>query len=273
MKVHHYTTLETLALILESKKVRFNRLTNVDDVQESENFGRYDLSSFIYISCWTLSSEESIPLWKMYTSNMKGVRLTFDDDPFYYRTPEPNDFPELNVQIEDGIRTAMTLKQMMTSSCFVLPSCMVNSQFGKRVEYVDDVSGIYENSVELIREPNGRAEMNMPGPGEVAIHKSKVWSFQEEYRFTLFAFPPPSGGYKDENITEIANIAINSIYHGNKPEPDYIDLDICPQKLERMTITLGPLATYADEIILKALAARYCPNIKVRNSNLKGRIR
>lgn len=273
MEVHHYTTLETLALILESKKVRFNRLTNVDDVQESENFGRYDLSSFIYISCWTLSSEESIPLWKMYTSNMKGVRITFEDDPFDYREPDPDEFPELNAQIEDGISIAMTLKQMMTPSYFVLPSCMANSQFGKRVEYVDDVSGIYENSVELNIESNGRAQMNMPGPGDVAIHKSKVWSFQEEYRFTLFAFPPPLGGYKNENITEIANITINSIYHGNKPKPDYIDLDICPKKLEKMTITLGPLATYADEIILNALVARYCPSIKVSSSNLKGSIR
>ncbi|MFY8352240.1 DUF2971 domain-containing protein [Pseudoalteromonas sp. SSM20] len=273
MNLHHYTTLETLALILESKKIRFNRLTNVDDVQESENFGRYDLSPFIYISCWTLSPEESIPLWKMYTSNMKGVRITFDGDPFHYRKPEVSDLPELNIELDENLLSPLTFKQMMSPSYFILPSFLSKDQFGKKVEYVDDVTGIYENSVAIQVEPDGKAHMTMPGAGNVAIHKNKIWKFQEEFRYSLIAFPPPTGGYSNENIPEISNVAINSIYHGKKTEVDYIDLDMCPEKLENMTITLGPLATYADEIILKALVSKYCPNANIKNSNLQGKIR
>ncbi len=35
MKVYHYTSIETLALILKNKSIRFNRLDCVDDLEES----------------------------------------------------------------------------------------------------------------------------------------------------------------------------------------------------------------------------------------------
>lgn len=61
MKLHHYTTIETLALILDSSKIRFNRLTNVDDIQEAELYGKYSVAPFLYVSCWTTSEVENIP--------------------------------------------------------------------------------------------------------------------------------------------------------------------------------------------------------------------
>ena len=44
--LYHYTSLETLALILENRTICFNSLLNVDDIEESEtsdlkNFGKY----------------------------------------------------------------------------------------------------------------------------------------------------------------------------------------------------------------------------------------
>ena len=37
MQIHHYTSIETLALILKHKTIRFNRLDQVDDMEESMN--------------------------------------------------------------------------------------------------------------------------------------------------------------------------------------------------------------------------------------------
>ena len=34
MKLYHYTSLETLALILKNRTIMFNRLDKVDDVEE-----------------------------------------------------------------------------------------------------------------------------------------------------------------------------------------------------------------------------------------------
>lgn len=35
MKIYHYTSIETLALIIKNKTIRFNRLDFVDDCEES----------------------------------------------------------------------------------------------------------------------------------------------------------------------------------------------------------------------------------------------
>ncbi|GAB5392604.1 MAG: DUF2971 domain-containing protein [Alteromonas macleodii] len=273
MNKHHYTTIETLALILNSKKIRFNRLTNVDDIQESKNYGKYDLSRFIYISCWTLNDEESIPLWKMYTSDMKGVRITFNDDPFHIRRPNPSEMPGLNISVTGDTLTPIPLNQMMSDQYFIMPSFLTKEHFGKAVEYVDDVTGIYENAVDLKVNPDGTANMSIPSAGDLAIHKNKVWAFQEEFRYNLLAFPPPLGGFSTQNIPEISNTAINAIYRGIAPETEFIDVDICPEKLSCLTITLGPLCSFADELLVKALLEKYSPNSRLVKSKLSGQIR
>lgn len=273
MNKHHYTTIETLALILNSKKIRFNRLTNVDDIQESKNYGKYDLSRFIYISCWTINDEESIPLWKMYTSDMKGVRITFSDDPFHMRKPNPLEMPGLNISVTDDTLSPIPLNQMMSDEYFIVPSFLMKEHFGKTVEYVDDVTGMYENAVDLKVNPDGTANMSIPKVGDLAIHKNKVWAFQEEYRYNLLAFPPPVGGFSNQNIPEISNTAINAIYRGIAPETEFIDVDICPEKLSCLTITLGPLCSFADELLVKALLEKYSPNSRLIKSKLSGQIR
>ena len=40
------------------------------------------LEKFVYVSCWTEDSEESIPLWNLYTPNMHGVRIRMPEFPF-----------------------------------------------------------------------------------------------------------------------------------------------------------------------------------------------
>ena len=62
MLIHHYTNIESLALILKSKKIRFNRLDRMDDLEE----GRVEaqgipVAKYTYVSCWTEDEEESIP--------------------------------------------------------------------------------------------------------------------------------------------------------------------------------------------------------------------
>ena len=69
MKIHHYTSIETLALILKYKTIRFNRLDRVDDMEESM-YGsgptKIKLGQYVFVSCWTKDDLENISLWKMY---------------------------------------------------------------------------------------------------------------------------------------------------------------------------------------------------------------
>ena len=84
MRLYHYTTIQTLALILKHKTIRFNRLDRVDDMEESA-YGsgptKSMLSQYCFVSCWTKSDEENLALWNMYT-RYKGVRIGIDEMPF-----------------------------------------------------------------------------------------------------------------------------------------------------------------------------------------------
>lgn len=80
--LYHYTSIETLALILKNKIICFNHLLNVDDLEEANTQDMVNFGECINGSCWTEDSEESIPLWNVYTPNMKGVRMGLPKFPF-----------------------------------------------------------------------------------------------------------------------------------------------------------------------------------------------
>lgn len=54
MRIYHYTNIDTLALILKNRTIRFNRLDNVDDLEEgkAESLG-IKFCKYIFVSCWT----------------------------------------------------------------------------------------------------------------------------------------------------------------------------------------------------------------------------
>ena len=71
----HYTSINKLALILSSKKIRFNRLDFVNDPHEGKTGDFGSMAMYIFISCWTKHEEENLALWNMYTDKMRGVRI------------------------------------------------------------------------------------------------------------------------------------------------------------------------------------------------------
>lgn len=91
MKIYHYTTLETLALILKNRTLRFNNVKNMNDPEESvtEDF-KSSLKNYTFISCWTQNPEESIPLWQMYSNSAHGVRLESDTSFIHFDGNETN---------------------------------------------------------------------------------------------------------------------------------------------------------------------------------------
>ena len=80
--LYHYTSIETLLLILKYKTLAFNSLQNVDDLEERDSKDIKQIGKICYVSCWTYESRESIPLWSMYTPNMQGVRIRLEEYPF-----------------------------------------------------------------------------------------------------------------------------------------------------------------------------------------------
>ncbi len=234
--IYHYTSLESLACILESRCLRFTRLDFVDDPKEySFTKDGFNPAKYVYVSCWTESQEETIPQWKMYGNNGKGVRIAI----------KPNVF---NI-IKDGeYRLLFPLNYFNNKDYFITPVLDENEQPFFRINYISD----------LLDAENKIFEDNRIHFKEVAIYKSLEWSFQKECRFILYVFPKSIG-----NVTySLQDAIINRLF----PNQKYLDIPICDSAFNSIQITLGPDSTFAEEIILRSLLKKYLGHEKFQKS-------
>lgn len=76
----HYTSFETLRLILKNKNLKFNRIDKVNDRMEHRLFGDDELSHLVFVSCFSTDEMESIPMWDIYGKDKNGLRISFELD-------------------------------------------------------------------------------------------------------------------------------------------------------------------------------------------------
>ena len=81
-RLYQYTSLSVLALILKNKTIRFNTLSNLDDLEESHLIFAGDNPPVTYVSCWTETDDEEIFMWNLYTKLSDGVRIELPSHPF-----------------------------------------------------------------------------------------------------------------------------------------------------------------------------------------------
>ncbi|MPM90841.1 hypothetical protein SDC9_137963 [bioreactor metagenome] len=264
MELHHYTTIVTLALILKNKTIRFNRLDKVDDLEEiTISSDGINMSKYVFVSCWTKSDEESISLWKMYANGKEGVRISFHDD--FFVEYEIKSSP--GVDIEDGkTESLLPLSEILNNNYIFMPPPLKRStHYFRQIEYIDDVSS---KCKEIIEFNNTGINMRI---GEMARYKNKRWSFQDEYRFVLTAFP--KNPLLDINHPLQTNMIIEMIKNNVDLTFDNYYLKIKESAFDSMVITLCPSATESQEILVDSLIKEYAPNAKIKDSFLKGRVK
>ena len=274
--VHHYTDINTLALILKHQTIRLNRLDGVDDISESEAYKKVDLAKYLFVSCWTYVDEESIPQWYMYTDNMAGVRITFPRKFFKYR---PIDFPSGVEKFVEGEKIApVPYERIFADHYIILPIFLSPEQIERKVEYVESVEEQYENLIRVKRNPNGIDGYKFKEIHKLAKFKNKAWSFQKEYRYVMFILPsvppnPETGPFGKEFGSRLAPHLDHHLSNGLGPGLDYFDLDIELNVLNNIKVTLGPLCSEGDKLIVKSLIDNYTDNGEVEESKLAGTIR
>lgn len=276
-KVHHYTTIDTLALILKTKKIRFSRLDRVDDVTECKIYGQYDMSKYIFISCWTYQKEESIPQWHMYTDKMKGVRISFDKDMFNYQPIKLLNLPENKHIFKLDGESPIPFESLFTDDYIVLPVFGNKVDLERNVEYVDNPYNCYKDIVTIKTDENGISIMNISEITKLAMYKSKDWEFQREIRFALIILPglpiPACGIMGSNYLSQMPPFIIKSIVYGIAPKIEYFDVELNQDVLDNIEVILGPLNNESNRIIVEALLSKYTKNGSLANSNLKGKIR
>ena len=268
MKIYHYTTIDSLALILKNKTLLFNRLDCVDDMEEGAVVSQgVMLGKYTFVSCWTESGEESIPLWKMYAGNGMGVRIGLEKDMFkkYYVS---------NIQLGKGLHTEGGIWLPLPSSEFehrdycVLPVFNLEDgqgMFFRRIEYVDDVYERTKDVVKITPKGDGTFDSQM-ALGEIGRYKHSRWAFQEEVRFALHIFP---FNPLMEATNDVSSIVLNA-YLQNRPlnfTKYHMHLD--ESVLSNIDITLSPNASESQRIIVEALAAQYATSATIRSSSLE----
>lgn len=135
--IHHYTTIDNLALILESRKIRFTRLDLLDDIKEIAGLDDQilKLHKSIFVSSWTEDNEKNIPLWKMYASIMNGVRISMPQIMFQQHLITP--FTEENYQNSRTYYSTFTANELFQNGKYLIINEFDynGTDFYKAVEY------------------------------------------------------------------------------------------------------------------------------------------
>jgi hypothetical protein len=270
--LYHYTSIETLALILKNKNIRFNRLDRVDDLEEGQTADYGAIGRFFFVSCWTAESEESIPMWKMYTPDMKGVRVKIPVDPFKKYNYKKGEFICKNlIQVPEDMEANIDLCEHYNKYEYHMVTTYVKH---KELQYTDEKDKIYPSifSSKTKTDPNNTGKLINDVHLDFKLigkYKKSYWAFQKEYRYiiTISAF----------NIKETLDAAnyenqlsylINKYKSSNLTFLDYY-LKIDEEKYKDMEILLGPKVSEGQRIIVRALIDKYNPGIEIKNSNIK----
>lgn len=274
MKLYHYTTIDTLAHIMNNRSLKFNRLDQLDDVTESEPFADYNPLQYIFSCSFTFDPLESIPLWKMYANMDTGIRLEFDSERLFkpvltvlkapIHSHEQHEFPPYlytAVKSEDILNDDYMLMFWSLPEEDSLCSCIKL----KKIEYIDNFRDKYKSQLVITdkKKNDGSISRSLSyNPTDFGFYKSRYWEFQKEIRCLIYAAPFP----KDQN--EMSVIASGK----RELRTKYILVPLSQDSLDNLHITLAPKATESSRLIVESLT-RGLQNVCIKDSILKGKIR
>lgn len=239
----HYTSYEALKCILSQRNLKFNRIDNVNDRMESNVFGEHELSRLVFVSCFTNSEIESIPMWSIYGKDQNGLRLSLELEksnftenflgkPFGALAHKPGHSGEFIKMIElysDWIPTA-TMKDI-----------------------VYDIDAIYRNPIR-----NGDADSLWFNLTAMAAIKRKEWEYEKESRLI---------------------ITLSAIHDGvTAPLEDYILVPIKFDCIKKLVVTFNPwmseeLKKEIEEFVISKIPELNPEKIDFKNSVLTGEIK
>lgn len=256
--LHHYTAIQTLALILDSKRIRFTRIDLVDDIKETEGLPN-DIKTNAFVSCWTEDDSENLPLWSLYTQ-MNGVRISLPADMFNKYSIKAGDYG--NWGYTKDVIVPLPLEKIRTDEYLILNPFWLNDGFYKKVIYSDDY-------IEYRKKMFNKTDkvLTIVTIQNLFSYKDSIWSFQKEGRFYLIVFPlPPLTLFKDRE-TQMKNMYYNSPISNSLPL--FIDVDLNIDVLNNISVRLNPTCSNADRIIVQSLLDKYTTNGKMEDSVLQ----
>lgn len=269
--LYHYTSIESLALILKNRTIRLNPLDKMDDLQEQKTADVENLGKFVFVSSWTEDAKESIPMWNMYTPMVSGVRIKLRKNPFVWHSTCAKDFSaRLGSQLSPDSDPNETMPTFLDLSELIEKGYMTPQAFKgdvlKQVEYTDELSKLEPTVSKLC---DGRVEINI---GSLGCVKNTHWEFQKEWRYIMFIM---SMNYRENLLTGGTPLAVSvsKLLQGKESPPfRYFDLELDSKYFEEMEIVCSPKMTMGNRVILEGLVEKYNPKARIIESELLGKI-
>lgn len=222
----HYTSVENLCLILKNRSIKFNRLDKVNDPDEGLTKFFPDSKSFTYVSCWTSEERESLPLWNMYSADMKGVRIRLLINMFKgRRNPEYETTGFPIIFVDQSIRVKR--KSFGYSSLLIGPS---------KVEYLKNPLNTNDCFVENEDHTVDTELLHL------GLTKHDYWKFEKEWRYKIIGMPFEGKWMKDD-YSKFFEVPIS----------EHLDLYLDETVFSEMIVQLGPKATISESTIVNLL--------------------
>ena len=286
--LYHYTTVDTLELILKNRTIRFNPLTKMDDYLEQWSAHGKQEGSHVFISSWTESEEELPKMWKDYCrpDSAQGVRIRLVKNPF---SVTKNHLPyglekaaaemlaleahvieqtlHKKVRSYEDHKKLLTValarnkeaKKILTKLHYEIAHKNVECHTRDvdhlliKVEYTDDPDKLFPT---MYYDYEGT---HFEIYDKFGVYKDPSWDWQKEWRYRLhFRMLTPGTMHNDGEI-ELYDLPF-----------DHYDLVLDEEKIRDMQIVLSPTAT--DEVRVKAekIVELYHPSATVCDSRLDG---
>ena len=266
--LYHYTNVETLALILKNRSIRFNSLDKMDDLQEQETGDIKNAGQFVYVSSWTDDKSESIPMWNMYASLDRGVRIRLRKNPFMLYNNTAADLAKVDgLQATDAsqgnsMETIIPLVEILSKG--FIPIQAITKELLCKVEYTDDKEKLYPK---LLLKEGIRFSINFEKLGR---YKNLHWSFQNEWRYILNMFPLKLL-QTPEKLNADFQLFANRLLLGIEKQPfPYYDMTIDDNAFVELQVTLSPRIGAGYRIMVQDLIEKYNPTAEIEESCLLG---
>ena len=275
--LYHYTSIDTLDKILTNKTFCFTTLALVDDLDEVETADISKFGRFCYVSCWTREEKESIPMWKMYTPDMQGVRIRMREFPFKKYTIQSGQQANENT-IETYINAVDRCSKNLPYILPLYPQ-LIEVDYTERDELLYPQIR-YENNTsttETVVEDGKKKTTTKTSTTiryetkYIGLFKRKCWAFQAEWRYRIFMSPYT---YQElaacKSTNDVMQLSQRIDTNEYIPEEQRIFLELDETAIQDMEILVGPRAT--KEQLAKVLEiARRCgiDDSKVKTSSLR----
>lgn len=254
-RLYHYTTTDTLSKILQSRSLRFKKLTTVNDPKDGDTQDLDEAKKFVFSSSWTYEESQSERMWQEYGDESKGVRISASPEGMFKDTSE---IKQGNWYRTKQLKYCELDETIYSPAKGIQDGNAINMIFGPEpVDYSGNTPEVFYN-YKTCRKYIHIAERGASAATErglvlsrVGLEKTPRWAYEKEVRFRIL-YSPQIGAPEGATLEEFLNL-IEFKY-------DHIDIQLSDQFFENLSILPGTKCDYSS---VEECLKKHAPSAKI----------